>query len=125
MKLRLSYDLNDRIFSLSSADRSGDCATVLSEPGVVVDFPEPHGMKPVGLEVFGFSPSLPLGREGYSVETDTLCYGDMTSATVVEENKDLVAYFGPIWDVPDYLYLLGVELRNATKHLAPLIPQLE
>ena len=124
MKLRISFDMNDQIFSLSSAPRIWDSAEVLTAPGVVVDFPAGDSNKPVGLEVLGFEAILPLGKKNYSATTDTQSFGDKDDATLVVENEDLVAYFGPQPYDPDYLYLLAVELRNASMHLAPLIASL-
>ena len=121
MNLRISFDLNDNIFSLRSTYRSQDSAEVLSAPGVVVDFPTEDSRKPVGLEVLGFSAILPLGKADYSTATDTQSFGDKEHATLVVENEDLIAYFGPETDDPDDLYLFAVDLRNASKHLAPLI----
>ena len=121
MNLRISFDLQDQIFSLRSTPRSQDSASVLSAPGVVVDFPTEDSNKPVGLEVLGFGAILPLGKMDYSAITDTQSFGDKDSATSIVENEDLLAYFGPQPDDPDYLYLVAVELRNASKHLAPLI----
>ena len=121
MRLRIYFDLMDQVFSLHSIPRSQDSAEVLSAPGVVVDFPSKDSNKPVGMGVVGFGAILPLGKKDYSAATDTQSFGDKEHATLVVENEDLVAYFGPEPDDPDYLYLLAVDLRNASKHLAPLI----
>ena len=121
MRLRIYFDLNDQIFSLHSIPRSQDSAEVLSAPGVVVDFPSEDSNKPVGMGVLGFAAILPLGKKDYSAATDTQSFGDKEHATLVVENEDLIAYFGPETDDPDDLYLFAVDLRNASKHLAPLI----
>ncbi len=121
MRLRIYFDLMDQVFFLHSIPRSQDSAEVLSAPGVVVDFPSKDSNKPVGMEVVGFGAILPLGKKDYSAATDTQSFGDKEQATLVVENEDLVAYFGPQPHDPDYLYLLAVDLRNASKHLAPLI----
>ena len=121
MTMEISFDLTDRIFSLHSKVQSRDSSSVLGAEGVVVDFPDEDSHTPVGLEVLGFGAILPLGKEDYSAESDTQSFGDKGGATLVKENGDLVAYFGPQPDDPDFLYLLAVDLRNASKHLAPLI----
>ena len=66
---------------------------------------------------------LPLGKRGYCEETDILTFGDgVETATVVAENGDLVAYWGPDEYDPDSSLLpIAVDLRNASKHLAAII----
>ena len=77
---------------------------------------------PVGLEVIGVSAWLPLGKRGYCKETDTLTFGsDTETATVIAENGDLIAYWSPDQYDPDYLLPIAVDLRNASKHLAPVL----
>ncbi len=121
MRLRIYFDLMDQVFSLHSIPRSQDSAEVLSAPGVVVDFPSKDSNKPVGMEVVGFGAILPLGKKDYSAATDTQSFGDKEHGTLVVDNEDLVAYFGTQPHDPDYLYLLAVDLRNASTHLAPLL----
>ena len=122
MTMELSFDLTDQVFFLRSGTRIWDAAEVPTDPGVAVYFPDEDSNTPVGLEVLGFRGILPLGKEGYSAESDTQSLGDKGGATLVVENGDLVAYFG-LYDAtyPEDLYLLAVDLRNASKHLAPLI----
>ena len=74
------------------------------------------------LEVIGVSAWLPLGKRSYCRETDTLTFGgNVEAATVIAENGDLVAYWGPDQYDPDYLVPIAVDLRNASKHLAPVL----
>ncbi len=119
MKLRLSYDLNDRIFSLSSPGKVDDGTSLSDAPGVGIDLFGRNN--PVGLEVLGFDAILPLGKKGYSPKMDTLSFGNKSNATAVVENEDLVAYLGYDEEFPDGEEIIAIELRNASKHLASLI----
>jgi hypothetical protein len=102
-------------------DVEGDCWTA-------IDVPAGGGYKPVALEFMFVSGLMPLeanGRGRYFPETDTLVIGEgQGTATLVEENDDLTAYWCPD-DVPgrgpDDLNLIAVALRNASKHLALVI----
>ena len=89
---------------------------------VMIDVPDEDSYKAVGLEVIGVSAWLPLGKRGYCKETDTLTFGgNAETATVIAENGDLVAYWSPDQYDPDYLLPIAVDLRNASKHLAPVL----
>ena len=89
---------------------------------VMIDLPDEDSYEAVGLEVFAISAWLPLGKRGYCVETDTLTIGHgVETATVVAENGDLVAYWAPDEYDPDDLSPIAVDLRNASKHLGPVM----
>ena len=89
---------------------------------VMIDVPDEDSYEAVGLEVFAISAWLPLGKRGYCAETDTLTFGHGTeTATVVAENGDLVAYWRPDQYDPGDTVAVAVDLRNASKHLAPVI----
>ena len=76
----------------------------------------------VGVEVSGFSVYLPLRRPDYCESADTLTIGARReTATLVAENGDLVAYWRPDEFAPDDLEPFAVDLRNASRHLAPLL----
>ena len=71
---------------------------------------------------------IPLSPEhGYNPEADTLVFGEKALKTkLVVANGDLVAY----WDYdqddpePEFYVPVAVELKNASKHLAPVIAKL-
>ena len=128
MKLKVHYDPEcDAIGADYEQPHDGACE-VEGLGWVVIDLLDWKSHVPVGLEVIGVSAWLPLGKRGYSKETDTLTFGsDAETATVIAENGDLVAYWSPDQYDPDYLLPIAVDLRNASKHLAPVLeaqPQL-
>ncbi len=89
---------------------------------VMIDLPNEDSYEAVGLEVFAISAWLPLGKRGYCAKTDTLTIGHgVETATVVAENGDLVAYWAPDEYDPDDLSPIAVDLRNASKHLVPVM----
>ena len=89
---------------------------------VMIDVPDEESYEAIGLEVFAISAWLPLGNRDYCEETDTLTFGGgAESATVIAENGDLVAYWGPDEYDPGDTVPIAVDLRNASKHLAPVI----
>ena len=95
----------------------------------VAHFPSEEELRPIALEVVWFSDYLPLDEfEDYCAETDTLLIGGkLETATKVVERGDFVAYWRPMFDdmgdeVSDEdLEVHAIELRNASKHLAPVI----
>lgn len=89
---------------------------------IILHVPEDASRCAAALEVIGISAWLPLGKRGYCAETDTLTIGHGTeTATVIAENGDLIAYWRPDQYDASYLMPIAVDLRNASKHLAPVI----
>ena len=89
---------------------------------IILHVPEDESRCAAALEVIGISSWLPLGKRAYSKETDTLTFGNGTeTATVIAENGDLIAYWRPDNYDPSYLTAIAVDLRNASKNLAPVI----
>ena len=127
MSLRaLHYDAEIDAISLSSGKKRDVATDLEDEPFVVIDIAEGK-YEPIALEIIGIGPEFPLEQnESYCVETDTLTLGTMPErADLVVENGDLVAYWrfdGP--DADDFT-AVAVDLRNATKHLAPAIAAFE
>ncbi len=93
------------------------------DPYVVIDLPPDDGKEPVALEVLWISKYLPLEtNENYCVATDTLTIGDKSeTATLVAENDDLVLYWRSDDYYPGELTAVAIDVRNASKHLAPAI----
>ena len=126
ISLKQGYDAEIDAVYLWSGKKSFESTDIEGSPFVAIDLPE-DGHEPMALEVIGISRRLPLEQnEAYCVETDTLTFGTMPKkADLVVENNDLVAYWrfdGP--DSDDYT-AVAVDLRNATKHLAPVIAAFE
>ena len=127
MSLRpLHYDAEIDAIYLSSGKKRDLATDLEDEPFVVIDIAEGE-YEPIALEVIGISPEFPLERnEAYCAETDTLTLGTMPEkATKVVENDDLVAYWRFDGPDPDDYTAVAVDLRNASKHLAPAIAAFE
>ena len=125
MSLKTRYTQEDDIVSLSAPgrERSDEGSyEVESDSWTVLDVAFDNGCKPVTLELIFVSRLMPLEtNKGYSSDTDTLVIGEgLDTATVVEVNGDLTAYWCPDDDLDD-MNLVAVSIRNASKHLAPLI----
>jgi hypothetical protein len=89
---------------------------------IILHVPEDERYCAAELEVIGISAWLPLGKRGYCKETDTLTFGGETeTATVTAGNGDLIAHWRPDEYDPNDLTPIAVDLRNASKHLAPVI----
>ena len=128
MSLKVGYSKEGDFIYLDTPERGEGTYVLENDCWTAVDVPASGGYRPVALEFMFASRLLPLeandsGR--YCPETDTLVCGEgQDTATLVEENDDLTAYWRPD-DAPgrgpDDLDLIAVALRNASKHLAPLI----
>lgn len=89
---------------------------------IILHVPEDESHRAAELEVIGIRAWLPLGKRGYCKDTDTLTFGyGSENATVIAENGDLIAYWRPDEYDPNDLTPIAVDLRNASKHLVPVI----
>ena len=80
--------------------------------------------KVVDVEVVGASAYLPLGR-GYDAENDVLTIGETTDdPDMVTENGDFVGYWEVYERGPGLIVAIGVAIRRASVHLAPVIAAL-
>ncbi len=121
MSLQTRYSQEDDILLIASSERGEGSCDVEGHYWTTVVLPFGGGYKPVALEIMFVSDLMPLRtNKGYSADTDTLVIGRGKGAALVEENDDLAAYWHPE-DGPDDLNLVAVALRNASKHLAPVI----
>lgn len=121
MSLQTRYSPEDDIVLIASSERGEGSCDVEGHYWTTVVLPFGGGYKPVALEIMFASDLMPLvANKGYSADTDTLVIGEGKNTAVVEENDDLTAYWCPE-DGPDDLSLVAVSLRNASKHLAPVI----
>ena len=97
--------------------------------GHVLDY-DSATYKPVALElvlcVSAYIPLLP--EHGYDTETDTLTFSGKgcERTELVTANEDLVAHWAYDDEDPDpeFYIPVAVELRNASKHFAPVIARL-
>ena len=119
--MRVSYDKESDIFYICGQER---IHVEEIENGVVVDLVGDDPQFPCqlsGIEVMGASKILPLGKDGYDPESDTLTLGETASnPDRITENGDFVGYWGEDpYDLEEYV-VIGVSLRRASKYLAPL-----
>ena len=122
MNLIAHYDPEIDAVSLHYGQPTCGGYEVAENWSIILHVPEDESRCAAELEVIGISAWLPLGKRGYCAETDTLTFGRFAeTATVVAENGDLIAYWRPDEYDPDDLVAIAVDLRNASKHLAPVI----
>lgn len=122
MNLRVHYDPECDAIGLDCGQPSGGTYELATVGMVMIDVPDEDSYEAIGLEVFAISAWLPLGKRGYCEETDTLTIGrGAETATIIAENGDLVAYWGPDEYDPGDTVPIAVGLRNASQHLAPVI----
>ena len=122
MSLRVGYSAVDDCIYISTSQGTCESWSLVSDFGIVIDTHPDNDYKPTALEVLYISSYLPLETNGgYCPDTDTLVIGEgKDTATLVEENGDLVAYWAPVY-FSKHLSLVAAGLRNASKHLAPAI----
>lgn len=125
MKLRVHYDSECDAIGLYSSQPSTVSSELETAPGVVVDLANDDELscQAVGLDILGMKAYLPLGKLGYCEDTDTLTFGsELETATEIVENEDLIAYWRPDGeDFNGFMVPIALELRNASRHLAPVI----
>ena len=127
MSLRVKYspieDGLDAIVLDSGKDRDAGSIDLECNPHVIIDLPPNDGKEPVAVEVLWISAYLPLeANDDYCAETDTLTIGEeLETATLVAESGDLSLYWRPDRNYPDELTPIAINIRNASKHLAPAI----
>ena len=126
ISLKQGYDSEIDAIYLWSGKKGFDATDLEDFPSVVIDLPE-SGYAPLSLDVVGISGALPLEQnKSYCAATDTFTFGTMPKkADLVVENGDLVAYWRFDGPDPDDYTAVAVDLRNASKHLAPAIAAFE
>ena len=126
MSLKVSaYDPEANAIAFSTGKPHDAADSLDNHPLTVIDYVE-DTHEPTSLDVIGFSYYIPLSPyRGYCKETDTLTFGEEAeTATLIVEGDDLVAYWRCDGPDPDDYVAVAVELRNASKHLAPVIANL-
>ena len=125
MKLRVHYDPECDAIGLHSGQQRKASASLVTSVDVIIDLANEDSHRAVALEVLGISGYLPLGKASYCEETDTLTLGgEIKTATLVVNNGDLIAYWRPDNLPPVSMEPIAVDLRNASKHLKPVIESL-
>ena len=120
--LKMSYDPASDLLWLRDGSPSDGSSLLEEAPFATIEMLDEGSREAVGVEISGFSSYLPLRRPDYCASVDTLTVGARReTATVVAENGDLVAYWRPDESAPGDLEPFAVDLRNASKHMAPLL----
>ena len=124
--MKAEYDKEADVLNLSTGVKAATSASLLDDPDIVVDLAAPHGHDIVGLSVMWASAYVHL-KKGYDAETDTLLLGAKTdSPGSITKTGDFVGYWQAYEDDPDgFMDPVGVAVRHASKHLAPVIAQLK
>lgn len=122
MELKLHYDPDCDAIGLDYNQPSGATDEVEGLGWVMIDLPDKESREAIALEVLGISAWLPLGKRAYCKETDTLTFrGGVENPDVIGRNGDLIAYWRRDASAAGGLTVFAVDLRNASKHLAPVI----
>ena len=129
MTLRVSkYDPEFDTIMLTTGDSHDETDEIHYRFGHVLDY-DSATYKPTAFElVLCVSAYIPLSPDrGYNADTDTLTFGAADKkAELVVANGDLVAHWGYDEDdcAPEFYIPVAVELRNASRHLDPVISRL-
>ena len=120
------YPEDDALIMIAAhGGRSG--AALRDDFGVILDLADVGSEDVTRIDILNVSGFLPLSAErGYDAATDTLTLGDKPDAGAdyrVVDNGDFVSYRqwfddGSGWDI------VAVDLRQASKHLAPALAAL-
>ena len=123
--MRANYDKEANVLRLTMDVQAVTAASLLDDPGIVIDLSASEGHDIIGLVIMGASAYLPLGR-GYNPSTDTLLLGTKTNDPgLITENGDFIGYWQVYDDDPsEFMDPVGVAIRNASKHLARVIASL-
>lgn len=125
MKLEVHYDPECDAIGLHSSQQRNASASLVTDVDVIIDLANEDSHRAVALEVLSISAYLPLGKHGYCDGTDTLTFGsEIDTATLVVKNGDLVVYWRPDNLPPVSMEPVAVDLKNASKHLAPVLESL-
>ena len=120
--MRVIYDKEADVLRMITGHPIADTASFLRGPDVAVDLSTKNGHDVVGLTVIGASAYIPLAK-GYDAEEDTLTIGETTSdPALVTDSGDFIGYWNVCIDeFGDFMDPVGVLIRDASKHLSPVI----
>ena len=125
MKLEVHYDPECNAIGLHSGQERNASASLVTDVDVIIDLANADSHQAVALEVLSISAYLPLGKRGYCNGTDTLTFGgEIDTATLVVKNGDLIVYWRSDNLPPISMEPVAVDLKNASRHLAPVIESL-
>ena len=117
--MRVDYDDEFDILRVDAARRAISYP-LLHDDDVVVHLAAEDGKQIVGVEIWAALRYLPLGKDGYDANTDTLTMGRTTSnLKFIAECGDFTGYWEPDVNYPDeHPEAIGVALKRASVHLA-------
>lgn len=123
--MQAKYYAEDDALVISGTQRGHSGAALRDDFGVILDLADEGSEDVTRIDILNLSWFLPLSAErGYDADTDTLTLGDKPDADYrVVGNGDFVSYRqwfddGSGWDI------VAVELRQASKYLAPALAAL-
>ena len=118
--MRTIYSPEDDHLRLVTQIPSTVSASLLGDPGIALDLSTEDGHELVGVEILGISAYVPLGKNGYDADTDTLTMGKTTTdPELIAQNGDLIGYWHADKHEPGgYRDPIGVAIRRASVHLA-------
>lgn len=127
MSMRLIYDKEVDVLRLLTGEDEATSSSLYDDIDIVVDL-DKNEERVLGLMIIGASTYLPLGKRGYDAETDTLTLGTVaTEPALITRNADFITYWmKDRYEGDDTLDPIGVAVKHASKHLAPLskeVPQ--
>lgn len=116
------YDREADILHLTTERVSETGASLLDDPGIVLDLATADGHEIVGVLLMGASTYIPLGQ-GYTRETDTLLLGRKVDPNLlITETGDFVGYWhNDPGDLDGVMDPVGVEIRHASKLIAQAV----
>ena len=125
--MRAKYYAEDDALVISGTQCGRSGTALRDDFGVILDLADEDSEDVTRIDILNVSWFLPLSAErGYDADADTLTLGDKPEADAdyrVVDNGDFVSYRqwfddGSQWDV------VAVDLRQASKYLAPAIAAL-
>ncbi len=124
MDLKVLYDQDVNALNIltNEVEMEDTCIPLRDEGSVVLGVPYGDMCHIVSIEALGASAWLPLGKQDYDAETDTLTIGlSSGNKVLVTENGDIVGYWVPDELEPsNSMDAIGVALRNASVHLGKM-----
>ena len=94
MSLKVVYDQQADVLRLLTSEKGETGSSLFGQDDVVLDLAKEDGYDIVGIAILGASAYLPLGKQGYDTETDTLTLGcSVSDPAMTTENGDLAAYW--------------------------------
>ena len=121
MQVKYFEETDSVIIEAPGEYKRGSGGSLRDDLDVTVGYASPDSDEVVDVDIFGVSHFLPLRAErGYDAATDTLTLGDKPAAGYrTVESGDFVSYLQ--WEEGGYWDLVALDLRQASRHLAPAI----